>query len=262
MNLGWMNFKIGVQQLLAYRSAVVVSVASEIILVTTFYFLWRAVFSSSATGMLAQWQFSSFFTYLLVARLLSRFVGGLSWGFFYQNVRTGAILYDLVQPQSLVGIVYWRHLGRRAAEIALVTPVIVICLLVIGSSVDALRIPFFLCSALLGFTCAFFFETLVSATAFFTLSQQGIQESKGLVITLLSGALFPLSLLPEPLAVALSYTPFPYFVYSPAVMLTAPTASLPVATVLLTQILWSLVLGGLTLAVMGFVRRRFDVQGG
>ncbi|MCV5209234.1 hypothetical protein OFC00_30570, partial [Escherichia coli] len=70
-------------------------------------------------------------------------------------------------------------------------------------------------SMMLAMMCAFTFELAFSTITFFTNSIQGLNEAKALLVTLASGSLFPLDILPRGLQIFLSLLPFKYIVYTP-----------------------------------------------
>lgn len=257
------NLRVGVLQFSAYRSTVLFYLLSEFIILFAFYYLWRAVFASSPNGKLADITFQVFFAYLLAARLTARFITGPAWGFFSGSVRTGAVLYDLIQPFRLEWAFLIRQLSRKIAELSITAPIFVSISFILGIQeyVKSQFVWFFL-SLILGFTCAYFFEMLISISAFYTTGQQGIHEAKLLAVTLLSGSLFPLELLPRSLTQVINLLPFKYFVYTPVQILLANTQGSHIIKALTSQLVWIIILGISTSYAMHQVRQYFDLHGG
>lgn len=257
------SVRIGFAETFVYRWAVLIDMLAEVVLLLAFYFLWQAVFATAPNGELQGFSFADFFAYLLVARLVASITATSGWGFFYEPVRSGDIMLDLSRPLSLTGVTFCQHLGSKLAQLLLTAPAFVIAALLLGVFEGVFLHPsLFLLSVLLAFGAAFFFEFLVSISAFYTLAQQGIHEAKALAVTLLSGALFPLALLPAPLASALGLLPFAHFVYTPSQVLLGNLSGTALASAFAAQLAWILVLGSLSLLAMSWVRLRYDLQGG
>ncbi|ADD27326.1 MULTISPECIES: ABC-2 family transporter protein [Thermaceae] len=257
------NLRVGFQLALAYRRAAAVWVVGELALLVAFYFLWRAVFLSVPAGSFADRDFAAFYLYLLTARLAARFTGGPAWGFFAQRVRVGTVVYDLVQPVELEYALLARWLGQKAGQLVMALPAYATAAFVSGAwSAGEWRLGWFFLSLVVGFACAYFFEFLMSLSAFYTSAQQGINEAKALVVALLSGAFFPIDLLPDRYALLASLLPFQAFIYLPARMLQPSMPESEIFRGLAVQLFWLLVLAASSRFLLGRVRQRFNVQGG
>ncbi|MCS6926864.1 MAG: ABC-2 family transporter protein [Candidatus Binatia bacterium] len=257
------NFRVGFQLALAYRRAAAVWVVGELSLLVVFYFLWRAVFLYAPAGSFSDRDFAAFYLYLLTARLTARFTGGPAWGFFAQRVREGTVVYDLVQPVELEYALLARWLGQKVGQLLMALPVYAAAMFVsVAWSAGEWRWGWFLLSLVVGFACAYFFEFLMSLSAFYTSAQQGINEAKALVVALLSGAFFPLDLLPDPYALLAGLLPFQAFIYLPARMLHPSISESEIFHGLAVQLFWLLALAASSRFLLGRVRQRFNAQGG
>ncbi len=257
------SVRIGFAETFVYRWAVLIDMLADVVLLFAFYFLWQAVFAAAPNQELQGLTFTDFFAYLLIARLVAGMTATSGWGFFYEPVRSGDILLDLSRPLSLEGVTFCQHLGSKLAQLLLIAPAFLVAALLLGVFEGmTLRPLLFLMSAMLAFCAAFSFELLVSISAFYTLAQQGIHEAKALAVTLLSGALFPLELLPAPLAGVLELLPFAHFVYTPSQVLLGNVSGGALWSALAVQLAWALALGSLSLLALRRVRLRYDLQGG
>lgn len=257
------SVRIGFAETFVYRWAVVIDMFAEVVLLIAFYFLWRAVFAAAPHGELQGLTFADFFAYLLIARFVATITSTSGWGFFYEPVRSGDILLDLSRPLSLAGVTFCRHLGSKLANLVLIAPAFLLGALLLGVFEGAMLHPgLFVLSLLVAFGAAFFFELLVSISAFYTLAQQGIHEAKALAVTLLSGALFPLALLPAPLADVLWLLPFAHFVHTPSLVLLGHVSGEALWSALAGQLGWALALGSLSVLALRRARLHYDLQGG
>lgn len=257
------SVRIGFAETFVYRWAVVIDMFAEVVLLLAFYFLWRAVFAAAPHQELQGLTFADFFAYLLIARFVATMTTTSGWGFFYGPVRSGDILLDLSRPLSLGGVTFCRHLGNKLAQLLLVAPAFLLAALLLGVFAGMTLYPgLFVLSVLIAFSAAFCFELLVSISVFYTLAQQGIHETKALAVTLLSGALFPLALLPAPLADVLGLLPFAHFVHTPSQVLLGNVSSGALWSALAVQLAWTLALGSLSVLALHRVRLHYDLQGG
>ncbi len=257
------NLKVGALLFLAYRRTTQLYLLSEAVFLTALYFLWRAVFDDLDSPTLANYSFDGFVAYLLAARVIARFTAGSPWGFFYGSVRTGAVLHELVQPLHLEFALLFRWFGRKISELVLtgVAFALVASVLNVWHWTTVPVLPFLL-SLLLAFLCAFFFELIISVSAFHTVAQQGVHEAKALAVMIFGGVLFPLDILPLPLKTLFGYLPFQYFVYAPAQIFLGEIQTSETIAILAGQAIWALILASLGGLVMRLMRYRVNLQGG
>lgn len=257
------NFRIGFLQVIIYRNALLFYLLSKFIIFYGFYYLWKAVFISTENGILVGMTFEDFFSYLLAAQLVTRFITGPAWGYFSENIRTGAVLYDLVQPVKLEWIFFIRQLSRKTLELSITSFVFVLVVLTLRIAIfDEFQFGWFFLSLVMGFTCSYFFEMLISISAFYTISLQGINEVKILLVSLLSGSLFPIDLFPDALIKIIQFLPFKYFVYTPVVILLGNIQGWNIIKTLIIQLIWILILSVITSYAMYRTRQYFNVHGG
>ncbi|HEU4321606.1 MAG TPA: ABC-2 family transporter protein [Roseiflexaceae bacterium] len=255
------NTRLGYLLFFSYRGRLILKMLSEAILVVALYYLWKAVFGSAGGGTVGGIAFEQFIAYLIAARLVATLVGGPAWGYFSKSVRDGSIMVELTQPLQLEWAWFFRQIGQKAGELTVALPTFVLLALLLGvRQINTANLGWFALSAALAFLCAFLFEMLISLTAFVTTAQQGIHELKALAVALLSGALFPLNLLP-PVFAALDWLPFQHFVYTPVRLLTFPPGAVDAPAAVLAQLAWTLVFGAAVALGIGRVRRSYDASG-
>jgi ABC-2 type transport system permease protein len=188
-------------------------------------------------------------------------------------VRTGAVAYELCRPVDLYGLWYARAVAQRAAPTALrAAPMVVfatIGLPLLDLAEWRLAPPASLAAgagfaAALG--CAFVLvcaiSTLVNITLMWTVSGDGIVMLMTTAVSLLSGIVVPLPMLPDWAQPVLRWLPFagifdlPFRIYSGHI---APGS---VALVLARQVGWTIAIIALGRWLLGRGIRRIVVQGG
>lgn len=179
-----------------------------------------------------------------------------------ERIRSGDVITDLYRPVDVQGWWLASEAGRCGfALLAKGLPQVVVGLVVFDlatpRSLGSLLL--FLVSIALSFVVAFAWKFIVALSGFWLLDVRGVTSLAGAVVTVTSGALLPLPLLPDELAHVLRWLP-------PAAMITIPfelfVGGTAAAPRLATQAAWAVVL---LLAGRWVLRRavaKVVVQGG
>lgn len=179
-----------------------------------------------------------------------------------QRIRTGDVIVDLQRPVDFQ--LWWFALDAgRAAHMVVargVPPYVfgVLVLDIVGPA-SVLSAALFVVSIALGFTVAFAWRFLIALTGFWLLDTRGMHSLAGLVVTFSSGALLPLTLLPDGLGNVLRVLPFAAIVQTPFEVFIGERAALPA---LVSQLLWAIALLALGRIVLRRAIATVVVQGG
>ena len=202
-------------------------------------------------------------------------LGMLPWNTdadFKEQVRTGAVAYDLLRPLDLYGYWFARTLAFRTATTTLrAIPMVAFAMFLlpaVGMAEWALPMPTAaaLVAFLMAITVAALLATAVTMLAhislLWTLSGEGVDRVLPAVVTILSGMVVPLPLFPDWLQPFLNWQPFrglcdvPYRLYS---------GNIPVADAVpevALSLAWTLALIWVGRALLRRGVRRLVVQGG
>ncbi len=187
-------------------------------------------------------------------------------------VRSGAVAYELCRPVDLYGLWFARALAWRTAPALLrAVPMVIFAIWVLPwlglpewrleppSPAAGLAFALSLAAAI-ALSCAI--STLIHVSLLWTISGEGIVMMLSAVVSVCSGLIVPLPLLPDGVRAVLEWLPFagladlPYRVYIGAM---PPDA---LALVLARQLAWTLALIALGRWLIGRGIRRLVVQGG
>ncbi len=141
---------------------------------------------------------------------------------FEKEVISGQLSHRLLQPIDPAWHHFFSHLAERAARLPLVVVITGLFVLVYP---QALWLPHWwdVLSLLLVVPLAFALRFLMQYTsamlAFWTERASAMEQLWFLIYLSLSGTLAPLEVIPEPIRTVLAWTPFPYLVYFPAMIL-------------------------------------------
>ena len=208
---------LGVRMVLAYRLEVAVQIASAALVTVLNWSLWTAILEGR--DAVAGRSGPEMTTYVVVAWILTTFYGTRVDQLIAHRVRTGEIAAELLRPWSLHAHLYLRDLGRAGASLLFSTlPLAVLAVVALP-----LRLPerpltwLLLIPALwLAHALSFGLAWLVGMAAFRLRSATGLAHLKAATLALLSGALVPLDIYPEPLRSIALWLPFQGLSHFPA----------------------------------------------
>ena len=218
------------------------------------YFLWLSVFDNQT--LIMGYSQQEMLTYILLSSLVSSFVLSTKTADVAGDIVQGYIINIILKPISF----FKYHLVRDGAdklvngilavmEIALIIAFLKPPILIQDSFVSYFLFSIFL---VLGVTIAFFVNMILSLLAFWTVEVWAPRFIFYIIIFFLSGAYFPLDILPKTFFNTLLLTPFPYFYYIPTKVYLDPTSPL---------IPFFLLMSGFWVTIMYFVTKLFWSSG-
>lgn len=178
------------------------------------------------------------------------------------RIRTGDVIVDLQRPVDFQAWWYAHETGRAVHALltrGLVPYLFGVLVLDIVVPDSPATLGLFAVSLALGFTVAYAWRFLVGLSGFWMLDTRGMHSLAGAVVTFSSGALLPLSLLPDRLGDVIRVLPFAAVIQTPFEVFTGSRASLPA---LGSQAAWAVVLLVLGRVVLRRAIAKVVVQGG
>lgn len=252
--------RIGFRHHLAYKSEVLLQLLSASLVAALNGALWTA--AATARPVIAgeageSWRGLVLVSWVGVAAVATRVhedIGG--------RFRDGQIAADLLRPVSLQAGTWARDAGRALACLLVGSaPLLVLVSLAIPLDLprDPLTWALWACSLALAHWTNFGISFLLGLAAARLRNVVGLSYLKATLVSLLSGALLPLELLP-PLARDIAFAlPFHTMARSPAALLLGREPALPL---LAEQLAWGLVLWGLGALGWRRVARGLTLEGG
>lgn len=250
------------QQAVAYRLSTVSSIIGSFFWVAILYYLWRAAFAGSAA--IGGFTWPEMRTYILLAYGINALIGFASASRMMYAIRTGDIVIDLIRPLNYLRVQLALTAGAAVIE-AVASGLIIILLGVAIHAVppaSPLAFVLFVASLLLGFVTKFLLVFTISLLCFWTINSTGLNWAQGAVISLLSGTLVPIALLPGWLQAIANVLPMRGIVATPAGIYLGQYTGWTLAGVLALQVAW---LAALWLAADRAWPRAFravEIQGG
>ncbi len=215
-------FKLAMLSNLEYRlnffvDAVVQPTLSTIVEIL----LWTSIFARSGLMTIGGFTQEYYVAYALCATFLSRISSSWMYEFRMINeIESGTVNSLIVRPLSFYEYYLSQLLGYKfiTTIFSLIIPLTAVLIYKLPFHWDRLPISLLLVFYYLILVHSMSF--VVSCFAFFLNRIQGITTAKNLGLWLLSGELFPLDLLPEPLKTIMIQLPFANAVYVPTGYLT------------------------------------------
>ncbi len=251
---------------LAYRLRYYTGVVTYLIYVTTYYFLWKALYAWKEPGESMQgFDLESMATYIAV--------GWMARSFYFNNVdrdiadliREGDVAMTLARPVSFHGMMIADAFGASLFRLLCFTPPVAIVLFLLfplkAPATGWAGLAFFV-SCFLSLLIFAHVNLLVGMMAFRLHSIQGIMRAKHYLLELLSGLLMPVTFFPGWLENLSRWLPFQDIAYLPASLYLGRFPDAQLWQPLLRQSLWVLGLGLLAAWIWSRESRRLTVHGG
>jgi ABC-2 type transport system permease protein len=204
------------QSAIAYRVTALFQIVISFIWVFILYALWDAAFSDAAS--IAGYSWDEMRTYILIAYGLNALVGWRVGSQMMSRIRTGEITLDLVRPLNYRSTQVATAAGLSTIE-GLISLVLV---LVLGIIAFEMQPPdsvwagaLFAVSVVAGFLVKALCIFLVSLLCFWTLNSVGLMWAQQSVITILSGTLIPIAMMPGWLRIVAEVLPLRGIVSTP-----------------------------------------------
>lgn len=256
----WELTKIGFKEASAYRLDAITGLASSLLYIILYYYIWSAI---SASGTLTS-SLSAVMTYIVVAQVVSSTVFISVEGFIGRKVRRGTIVNELKRPVTLFSQAYFRKLGAAVfRSLSRGLPVLILGTFYLNIPLPGgLSILYFILSLLLALNLVVLFSYSASMLVFWTKVEWSIRGVRNTVQRLFSGVIFPLYLLPAGLSNIFDVLPFKYMVDGPIQIFLMQITGFEAFKMLGLQFAWVLVLFGLARYIWKKARTKMTVQGG
>lgn len=204
------------QQAIAYRVTTLFNILITFIWVFILYALWDAAFSES--GTIAGYSWDEMRTYILLAYGINALVGWRVASTMMGTIRTGEITRELTRPLDYRSTQLATAAGMSVVEGA----ISLLLILILGTLLFDVQPPdspgaavLFALALLAGFLIKALCIFLVSLLCFWTLNAVGLMWAQQAVISILSGTLIPLAMMPGPLRVVAEALPLRGIVSTP-----------------------------------------------
>lgn len=248
---------------MAYSIWVWMELFVSIIAVVIFVAFWEAVYSSTATinGL----TLDQTLNYILLAQLFgdAAYVSNVIYD-IGAGLREGQIAAALLRPLDYQTAMYVQNVVQLGINLILKIPLAIFIWVVYGLDLpsDPVIWVAFVFTMLLGHAVMFFFDWIIGCTAFYSTEIWGMSVVRYSVAMFFSGALIPLTMMPDWLRTIATILPFSQAVFLPVSILSGITPVSDMPRIWLMQFVFLAVLIFLSRSIFGRAVRVITVQGG
>ncbi len=260
--------KAGVQSLIIYRLNFMGFVIGGLIYCFVMFYLWRAVFESNGGGIFLGFSMTDMVVYLFLSNTTTQLIFSDVSNEIGEEIRDGSISMRLLRPVNTDLSYMFGELGTALMKlVVLLIPVIlgleIYRFYVTGTIVfNPLNFLLYLFSAVLAYIISFRVNLCFGFIAFYVKNLWGIGILKNSVIGFLSGSLIPIAFMPEGLRICLEYLPFASMSYTPVMIYMGKYGAYEVLFRIAIQIIWAILLYGLSKLIWFGAIKKLCIQGG
>jgi ABC-2 type transport system permease protein len=248
---------------MAYSIWVWMELFVSIIAVVIFVAFWRAVYASTAT--IGGLTLDETLNYILLAQLFggAAYVSNVIFD-IGAGLREGQIAAALLRPLDYQAGMYVQNVVNLIINLSFNLPLALFIWLVYGLDLPSDPVVWlaFLLSLFLGHAVMFCFDWIIGCTAFYSTEIWGMSVVRYGVAMFFSGALIPLTMMPDWLRAIATILPFSQVVFLPVSILSGITPVSDVPRIWLAQIFLLVGLVFFSRFVFGRAIRVITVQGG
>lgn len=255
--------EMGMKTSLAYVGGFWATVFVNILQIIVFFYIWKTIYGGHQT--LKGVRFDEMITYVILTRVLFTAVSfGVNNWMGYQ-IRSGAIIMELLRPVSYQFNLYAGRLGDLVMFFILNgLPVFLVSHVIFGMNLPKGMSNgiVFVVSIFFAITISFLFEFIIGLFSFYTANAWGLQVLKEAVTNFLSGAIVPLMFFPNFMLKIVNVLPFKDMVYTPISIYLGFVQGSEMYIALGFQLMWILILFIISKVFYNISIKKISVHGG
>ncbi|MFN2459280.1 MAG: ABC transporter permease [Candidatus Velthaea sp.] len=244
-----------------YRFEVFTAIGSFLVRVYLVRMVWTALYARNAAPN--DLPLHAIITYSTVALLMGLVLDIDQTRLLHDKLHDGSIATDFMKPINVPFYFFSDGTGEVIFHAALIVPALLLSLLLVHIDVPAPgALATFFVSFFLGYFVGFFINFMLNCIAFWTLEISAVQLIFTWVTDLLGGQLFPLVLFPAVVQNVIFALPFAAMYSTPLLIYVGAIKPDRYGSALALQVVWLVVLAGVSWVLWRAGSRRVVVQGG
>ena len=258
----------GMQETATYRVNWIFFLFGEALACAVSFFIWNAVYNSGGGGEMHGFTFEQMIVYIVLMFLTNGIIGSdASWS-VGEEVRDGSIAMRMIKPVSYNATFLFQEIGNKIlTELVLLVPLVIVVELIRWGlsgvfSFSAAHFLLYLLSCALAYLINFFFNICFGFIAFVIKYLWGANMMKNCIVGFLSGAIIPLSFLPEGIRTVFLLLPFASLNYTPVMIYMGKYTGLEMLWYMGLQLFWVFAFWALSKLLWKLSVKRLCVQGG
>lgn len=257
--------RAGLIEAIQFRVSAFVIFVGNIVYLIILYFLWKAIYASSATDVVNGMTFCDTLIYLVLATALFNFMEMYAVWEIGRNIQSGKIVLDLLKPLEYRRYLFMTFSGSLISQFLLtfLTTFIIVVLVTDGRIHIGLNLLLFVISVIMAISVNYSIDFIVGTICLYTESIWGINIMKQVIVMLLSGATIPIAFFPETFKKIIYFLPFQSIYNAPlTILLNYDLNAAFLLKILGVQLIWCAVMMILSKLFWNYSVRRITVNGG
>lgn len=253
-------FEYSIKKLFMYRVYVLGELFGGIILpIVLNFFLWSSLIETNSIG----YNLKEMMSYIIISNVVLLFTQIHVEHELESDIKTYKLGQKLLLPVGyLVGVSYEHISTSLAMFIILYLPIIFVTSFFANVMIQVNRILYFTITLIIGFLLNALFSFIIGLLSFWITEIWGIVAIRRLLTGLLSGAIFPLDILPTKFESIILVSPFPYMTYIPSKLITDPNFDIKIVYKgLIISVSWVLGLGFIAFLLMKKGLKKYTLNG-
>lgn len=255
-------YKLSFATQISYRLNFFLGRLRNILILLVLYTLYSALTQSTSFAGYSQ---TEFITYIFLIHILRSFIFGSQSRLPATEINDGTFSTYLTRPVKHPFYTYVRELAERLTLTLTSAFELFILWLIIEPKLlwqsDMRLLLWFLISIILAHFLYVIFSYLVSMIAFWSREAMGPRFLFEWMLEMMSGAYFPLSILPLTIGTLLQFLPFMYMLYMPIQIYLGKIPAESILPSILVQCAWILSLGIVTAVVWKKGLKKYSSEG-
>lgn len=254
--------RVSLQERLVYRLNLVIGLFGALVMVLVFRHLWISLYGEREVyaGVTLDQTLTYATVSIIVACLFPSRLEEIN-----DRIREGDIVFDITRPMYYGSLLLFQAIGQTMAMLVVSSLPLVIAICLLTKIVFPLSLVVwvaFLISLVLGFLIHFLIDFIASLLGFWITEMNGVLFAKNSIVSILGGTYIPIWVFPSTLRQVMSFLPFQGICYTPLSIFVGKTELHQIPEALGIQIVWIVILAGLSKHFFASAIRKLSVQGG
>lgn len=259
-------FSIGILSSLEYRLDFFVSLLCAMFPIFIQVFLWIAIYDGSSDNVLYGYKFPQMIAYIVIAAFVNRIVNSGVENVINDDIHSGGIAKYLIKPIGYISFRMLHVLGQKLSSIITMlfftVGAIVILHRTTGFEIHFAPLLIFIPALVLGLILNFFIFFIISMLAFWLTEVGSFFMTIQVIVTVISGGIFPIAVLGDCFVKIMKFLPFIYTTYFPAQLFTGAIQTADIWTGVGLQIFWIGFLSFISVVLWRAGSKRYVAVGG
>ena len=243
-------FWVGVSNSMEYRFDFFMGLLGTVFPIVMQVFIWLSMYSESGGKKLYGYTFPQMLLYVVVAGAVSKFTAtGVEYA-VNEDIHSGGIAKYLVKPVNYIGFRLCDALGNRFSAMvtmaALTAAAVGVLFFAVDFRVSFVSVLLFFPALILAAILNFFLFFCISMLAFWLTEIGNFFHAMSVVIMVMSGGVFPVSVFGSAYEAIAAYLPLAYTINEPIRILAGAVPAAEAVRVIAAQLIWILLLSALS----------------